>query len=65
MIESAPLCMFCKHYHRNDDAEGFRCDAFPEGIPSKFIDGDQEHRSPEEGDHGIQFEIKHGVEDLV
>jgi hypothetical protein len=32
------------------------CNAFPKGIPDKIIDGEQQHTSPIEGDHGIIFE---------
>ena len=55
MIGAAPVCLGCKHFHR-EAKEGLTCDAFPEGIPDSILQGDSDHREPVEGDHGIQFE---------
>jgi hypothetical protein len=33
-----------------------RCIAFPNGIPSKIWENDDDHSNPYEGDNGIQFE---------
>lgn len=57
----APLCWSCKHLRlETEEPEYFgpyRCDAFmPNAIPDRFIDSEEEHRTPVEGDHGIVFE---------
>lgn len=44
-------CMTCKHY------QGLgKCEAFPESIPRKILDGRFDHRNPHKGDNGIQYE---------
>lgn len=40
----------------------YKCTAFPGGIPRKISDGRFDHRSPFEGDQGIQFK-PHDAED--
>ena len=54
MIKLGSRCIYCKHYNRNDPGT---CDAFPRGIPAKFIHLEAEHLTPSEGDHGIFFEL--------
>lgn len=54
-IGPAPMCVFCRHLKKGED---FRCDAFPDGIPSDIIENNADHRKPYPGDHGIRFEIK-------
>ena len=55
LIEGRPMvrgCQSCKHR-----LPGMaRCTAFPDGIPSMFVNGDAVHDTPVEGDHGIQYE---------
>lgn len=57
MIGQAPICVDCIHLHE-DDKEGFRCDAFLEGIPFSILWSEYDHTKPYPGDHGIQFEAK-------
>ncbi len=46
-----PICFACKHLL------GWPiCRAFLGGIPKDIRDGKDEHRTPREGDGGIQFE---------
>ena len=53
-----PLCDRCRHLDLDASEEKGKivCKAFPDGIPTKFWHGEVEHRTPEPGDHGIQFE---------
>ena len=54
MIGLGPRCLYCKHFHVPGRG---KCSAFPNGIPGRFIIGDDEHVAPYEGDHGLQFEL--------
>jgi hypothetical protein len=47
----SPICSFCRHWQGDR-----RCDAFPEEIPLAIWIGENDHRQPIEGDHGIRFE---------
>lgn len=59
MTNLPPMCYSCTRVH---SGEGWRCDAFPGGIPAKIIDWRADHRIPFVGDHGILFEQDPGVE---
>ena len=50
-----PLCPGCKHFNR-DGGWGFRCAAFPDGIPDAITLSEADHRRSFEGDQGIRFE---------
>ena len=47
------VCIRCRHWRL---LEGRTCDAFPDGIPPEIWIGENEHRNPYPGDHGIRFE---------
>lgn len=51
----SPVCAMCKHLRI---AKGRTCDAFPakDSIPDPIWLGEDNHRTPYNGDHGIQFE---------
>lgn len=51
-IRAVGLCASCRHKHEDSDT----CDAFEDGIPDEFLDGDEKHRSPVEGDGGIVYD---------
>jgi hypothetical protein len=50
-----PICMGCKHIAK-DDQWGYRCAAFPAGIPRDILESVADHRRPYEGDQGVQFD---------
>lgn len=48
------ICNTCKYYRPFSWPPA--CDAFPHGIPESILDGEEDHREPVRGDHGIQYE---------
>ena len=50
-----PICLVCRHFQRGP---GYRCKAYPDGIPEPIIDNAADHREPYDGDGGIQFAPK-------
>jgi hypothetical protein len=52
-MQRFPLCAFCRYLRR--DVPRNTCDAYPEGIPVRFMSGQENHLVSAEGDHGIQF----------
>ena len=59
MIGPAPICLDCVHFF--EDEYGFKCKAFPEGIPDEILDGEHDHHKLFKGDHGIQFKKKEDI----
>jgi hypothetical protein len=51
-----PQCINCKHLKEPGAKDGFRCSAFPDGIPAEIRWNRRDHRKPYPGDHGIHFE---------
>ncbi|WP_048183672.1 hypothetical protein [Methanosarcina siciliae] len=60
----SPVCTLCKHFRRQKEIKfdglnpihEHKCDAFPDRIPDEIWRGDNDHKKPFPGDHGIQFE---------
>jgi len=50
-------CNQCHHVY--DD--GLSCAAFPDGIPSEILTGEEQHEEPYPGDQGIQFRARERV----
>lgn len=60
-----PLCASCKRYRSYDNEHATAwCAAFPDGIPQAILDG-EDHRYPIKGDHGLQWILAPGEEDLL
>ncbi len=47
-------CLDCTHLFRKNP-KGFRCLAFPDGIPDEILSNENGHTEPFPGDNGIQF----------
>lgn len=45
-------CAGCLHFDSNYQA----CPAFPNGIPTAILEGENNHSEPFPGDNGIRFE---------
>lgn len=56
-----PMCLSCARFHK-DMGSGLRCDAYPDGIPDGIIDSERDHRVPQPGDHGLQYDPEPGAE---
>lgn len=50
-----PICFLCVHFDAKS-ALPFKCQAFPDGIPTEIIANLWDHTDPIAGDNGIQFE---------
>jgi hypothetical protein len=55
----SPVCTLCKHYQMDRGEFGRSCEAFTkdDGIPLQIWEGENNHRDPFPGDHGIRFEL--------
>lgn len=54
-----PQCLDCRRFRNDGD---WTCTAFPEGIPDAIVTNQHDHREPYDGDDGLLFSPKKGVE---
>lgn len=54
-IPAYTICLSCVHHHGVKPTQ--TCDAFPTGIPERYLSGEQEHTKPDPEDNGIQYEL--------
>jgi len=59
MITAPPMCLDCKHFHKEWTTPR-TCGAFPKGIPAKIYFESADHTKPFRGDKGIRFEGQDG-----
>tara|TARA_Y100000310_G_C20545884_1_gene745551 strand:- start:904 stop:1101 length:198 start_codon:yes stop_codon:yes gene_type:complete len=59
MAVIVPQCDECRHLKRNiaEYSYGYKCKAFPDGIPYEITSGQHDHNKPFPGDNGIGFEF--------
>jgi hypothetical protein len=50
------ICCWCVHYL--PEIRDRICKAFPDGIPMEIWMGENDHKQPYKGDHGIMFELR-------
>jgi len=52
-----PSCGSCRHFdlERFHESKGFRCAAYPDGIPEPLYLGYHDHKTSYPGDHGILY----------
>ncbi len=50
------ICGRCSHYPLGSGK--MICPAFPDGIPMAIWMGENDHKQPYKGDHGIMFELR-------
>lgn len=55
-------CWYCRHLAVG---AGWRCAAFPEGVPRVIVENAHDHRIEYPGDRGVRFEAKEGTEELA
>jgi len=55
MVVLTPLCSSCRHWNRADFS-GYKCAAFPDGIPEAILISEHDHREPYPGDNGIRYD---------
>ena len=66
MQTPTPMCELCKRRTPGKDIVGETpptCEAFPAGIPFEIYRGQADHRFPIEGDNGLLFDPKPGVDE--
>ncbi len=55
-----PICGVCTHLHRSERTGKslipWRCDAYPQGIPTDILHSRVDHRAPHAGDNAVLFE---------
>ena len=52
-------CSRCKHFYSHIKKRN-ACKAYPDGIPTEIFSTELDHREPQKGDGGVQFEAVEG-----
>lgn len=52
-----PLCESCARLDVSERGYGYRCAAFPDGIPEEIYPGGFDHREPFPGDNGVRWQL--------
>lgn len=50
------ICKQCRHFDQSSIYDIPACAAFPSGIPTVILNGQDDHRKPVDGDGGVHFE---------
>lgn len=48
-------CISC-YWYMGNTGRALVCFAYPKGIPHKIFQGTTDHRTPQRGDHGVQWQ---------
>lgn len=59
------ICFKCAHLRPLPPDGQYTCNAYPLGIPDKFLGGLEDHIEPEPDDGGIQYELRGDLAEMI